>query len=762
MQRLSVPSFVLILLTVAAACRANEAVPPGLEGVPNVVAEVNGRPIYRQDLIRELVGAAAPQAIDRLIRRTLIEQAAKASQITVTPEEIEQQYAVDLNELKAELISMPWDQKKGFPIADIIRARYAMSIDEYKKLVVRQRLLTKKCVARDLQPTEDQLMKYFASHLDEFQPPASYRASHILISWFDPRDFHRGYRFRSSAYQKAEYEQERLRRIRLKRDEKLEYKDSVDELEPLVGQARKKAEKILKDIRGGLITWEQAVRQYSQDPLDKSRIDPKTNRRVASEREKMNALPGDVGWFHARGPLEPDFYKGAKDLKPGEMTGPVETIYGFHLIKMLEVKAAVPVTYEQVRDKVLRAYEENEIRTRSIAWMDDLMDKAVLKTERTMLWPPLSERAAVIPDANAPKAADADGDPIVGQVNDTALRRSDVWRELLRSESDEALDRLISYEMITTMLKTLGAERMDWECSDPRQRAAQAPPPRPLNVSIELVDLELNDDRLRKEKEAPDMPFKDYIYLYYGQTVDDYRKKLEAGLLLRECVKRKVLMASRTRNTVIEEGDRIDQKTLITEYALARESYIEPASYDLSHILIVPSGGMEKADKTAMLGAVNIIEEVRRSYLSNPIAANWAKLVRDFSMDSAANKARAGRLPPTYPDGRNPDYPEGPAIYAEVKRQALQRGQVSAPFRTFRGYHIVLVDGVHPARQLEFHEVRDRVERDYLQERAKMYVDVWLRGLTSAAKIRRFYSSSGLAPDAGQSSIPDKFDLPKN
>jgi len=504
------------------------------------------------------------------------------------------------------------------------------------------------------------------------------------------------------------------------------------------------------------------VRQYSQDPLDQSRTDTVSKKRQPSEREKGGGIAGDVGWFHSGGPLEPDFFKGAKELKPGETGGPVETIYGYHLIKMIEIKSPQAVTYQQCRDKVERAFIENEIQTRSTKWMNELSANAVLRTEPTLLWPPMAERASVVPDAGAGKNAEAIADPPAGSVNETIIKRSEVWRELLRADSDDSLNRLIHYEMITSMLKTMGAERMDWECADPRQRSAQAPPSKPIQVSSEIVDVELNDDRLRKEREAPDISFKDYIYLYYGQSVDEYRKKLEAGLLLRVSVRRKVILASRQKHVAVENSDHIDDKTLITEYALAKENYFEPVSYDLSHILIVPTGGMAKADKTAMLGAMTIADQVRRNYVVNPVADNWTKLVQDFSMDTAVNKQRGGRLGSTYPDMRNPEFPEGPALYSEVKTQGVQRGQASAPIRTFRGFHIVLVDGVHPSRQLEFNEVKWRVEKDYLQERAKMYMDVWLRGLTSSAKIKRFIFSTVLTGEQAHGQPQDNFALPKN
>ena len=168
------------------------------------MGDVEGRPIYRNDLIRELVGSSGMSALDRLARRVLVDQAAANLNIAVTAEEVEQQYKADTRKLMSELIRMPWDKdrngniiRKEFPMEDVLQARFRMSVDEYKKLVVRQSLLIKRCVAKDLNPTPQQLRKFFDDYPLMFNPPAKYHAAHILISPVDPRDLHRGLVFQS-------------------------------------------------------------------------------------------------------------------------------------------------------------------------------------------------------------------------------------------------------------------------------------------------------------------------------------------------------------------------------------------------------------------------------------------------------------------------------------------------------------------------------------------------------------------------------------
>ena len=73
---------------------------------------------------------------------------------------------------------------------------------------------------------------------------------------------------------------------------------------------------------------------------------------------------GDLGWVGRRdGVVDPAVTAAAFALKPGEVSGPVDTDRGIHLVTAGERKAGPPVAFEAVADWVREAYLDDIRRT---------------------------------------------------------------------------------------------------------------------------------------------------------------------------------------------------------------------------------------------------------------------------------------------------------------------------------------------------------------------------------------------------------------
>lgn len=96
-------------------------------------------------------------------------------------------------------------------------------------------------------------------------------------------------------------------------------------------------------VKKGTVTREQKdkLRQQLQDLRQRAEKgeDFATLAQIYSEDLGSAKIGGDLG-FAKRGAMVPEFEGAALALKPGEMSGIIESQFGFHLIKMLETRGA--------------------------------------------------------------------------------------------------------------------------------------------------------------------------------------------------------------------------------------------------------------------------------------------------------------------------------------------------------------------------------------------------------------------------------------
>jgi len=107
----------------------------------------------------------------------------------------------------------------------------------------------------------------------------------------------------------------------------------------IVGRARD----VVARIRGGALEFGRAARDFSVHP--------------------SAASGGELGWMTSReiGGLEMSLLKPMRVLSPGEDSGLLRTPSGLWLVKLLERRAATPMTFEQARGKLEDVFEREQI-----------------------------------------------------------------------------------------------------------------------------------------------------------------------------------------------------------------------------------------------------------------------------------------------------------------------------------------------------------------------------------------------------------------
>ena len=143
----------------------------------------------------------------------------------------------------------------------------------------------------------------------------------------------------------------------------LQAEESVNASHILV-DSEEKANSILADIRAGKISFEDAARQYSTCPSGKQ--------------------GGSLGDF-ARGQMVPEFDQAVFALQEGELTGPVKTQFGYHLIRMNKKNEATPISYADIREELYQqvmqekqqeAYQKKINQLKILYPVDKMKDKA--------------------------------------------------------------------------------------------------------------------------------------------------------------------------------------------------------------------------------------------------------------------------------------------------------------------------------------------------------------------------------------------------
>jgi parvulin-like peptidyl-prolyl isomerase len=134
-------------------------------------------------------------------------------------------------------------------------------------------------------------------------------------------------------------------------------------------------------VRHILLTWKPmgtqddraAIREQMEPILERARAgeDFAALAREFSEDSATKGNGGDTGFFY-RGTMVPAFEQAAFALQPGEVSDPVDTVFGVHIIKLEERQEARLLPLDEVREQLRDHVREEKMEAAVGAKVDEL------------------------------------------------------------------------------------------------------------------------------------------------------------------------------------------------------------------------------------------------------------------------------------------------------------------------------------------------------------------------------------------------------
>lgn len=349
-------------------------------GRDNAIAKVDGQPITQPELdaahreqmdrLRSMFGAQfdprmfdTPQAraatLDNLLSERALQREAQAEHVFVSEQRLREVIAAEQvfqqdgkfsydryrQVLAAQgLTELGFEQRVQQDLArqTLLQAVAASAVvprsvsEQVRRLADEQREIRElRFDPKEFRPkvtvTETQIKAFYDSNQREFQTPESVKAEYIVLTLDDvsaqtpapsEADLRAYYEQNKSRF--GQDEQRRASHILLSAGEGGTAGDKAG--------AKKRAEELLARVKANPAEFEKLARENSKDPGSAS-------------------SGGDLGWF-GRGMMVKPFEDAAFSLGEGQISGVVETDFGFHVIRVTGVRGAATKPFEEVRAQI--------------------------------------------------------------------------------------------------------------------------------------------------------------------------------------------------------------------------------------------------------------------------------------------------------------------------------------------------------------------------------------------------------------------------
>ena len=353
-------------------------------GTSDAIAKVEGKSISQQQFnqvlqqqlseLKESMGANAPDpaqfnnpqmrlaVLQKLIDQTVVEQSAKSSGLVISDQLIAQRIAaIDAFKKDGKFSQSLYEQllkARGMtPVRFEQELRDEMSLqmfqegvlnssvvsqvsqDAWAKLASQTREISVASVSPDSYiikvKVEDKAVRaWYDSHIDQYRNPERVQLQYVVLTAdavaqdivIAPDEVKKAFDAQNAKPLQPVSEERRAAHILL------QVKPSAPEAERQA--TRKKAEQLLAEVKAHPAQFAQLAQKYSQDP--------------GSAKQG-----GDLGFF-GRGVMAKPFEEAVFALKTGETSDLVQTEFGYHIIRLTEVKGAQSRTLAEATPDLTR------------------------------------------------------------------------------------------------------------------------------------------------------------------------------------------------------------------------------------------------------------------------------------------------------------------------------------------------------------------------------------------------------------------------
>lgn len=285
--------------------------------IPEIVASYGGKKITKDELINlikeisksfpggassenmkpEIIKMVAPNIVNGIIDKAILLDLAAADGIKPSKETAAQVFEESLKKASEEQLH-EFKQRLAAENKTLESFKEELTQTQMVQEDSAIMLWKEKNIDNSIKISDEYIKKFYEEHKDAFTSQETINASHVLVK-------------------------------------------SKSDSEADMNAAKEACEKIKKEIEDGKITFEEAAEKYSDCPSGKE-------------------AKGNLGNF-TRGTMIKEFEDVALSLKINQLSDPVKTSYGYHLIKVLEHKeSSIAPLNEEASTKITNYLREQE------------------------------------------------------------------------------------------------------------------------------------------------------------------------------------------------------------------------------------------------------------------------------------------------------------------------------------------------------------------------------------------------------------------